>query len=64
MRSLWTSALCLLTSAFLMVGCRQKMAFQPKYDPLEPSDFFADGMSARPRIAGTVAATSSILMNC
>jgi len=55
MRSLWTSALCLLTSAFLMVGCRQKMAFQPKYDPLEPSDFFADGMSARPRIAGTVA---------
>jgi len=31
------------------------MAVQPKYDPLEPSDFFADGMSARPRIAGTVA---------
>jgi mono/diheme cytochrome c family protein len=33
----------------------QKMGRQPKYDPLEPSDFFADGMSARPRIAGTVA---------
>ena len=33
----------------------QKMANQPKYDPLEASDFFADGMSARPRIAGTVA---------
>jgi len=31
------------------------MAVQPKYDPLEPSDFFADGMSARPRIPGTVA---------
>jgi len=31
------------------------MANQPRYDPLEPSDFFADGMSARPRIAGTVA---------
>ena len=31
------------------------MANQPKYDPLEPSDFFADGMSARPRIPGTVA---------
>ena len=43
------SALCLLPS------CRQKMANQPKYDPLEPSDFFADGMSARPRIPGTVA---------
>jgi mono/diheme cytochrome c family protein len=43
------SALCLLTS------CRQKMANQPKYDPLEPSDFFVDGMSARPRVPGTVA---------
>lgn len=44
--------------AFLLissVSCRQKMANQPKYDPLEPSAFFADGMSARPRIAGTVA---------
>ena len=33
----------------------QKMGRQPKYDPLEPSAFFADGMSARPRVAGTVA---------
>lgn len=33
----------------------QQMAAQPKYDPLEASDFFADGMSARPRIPGTVA---------
>jgi mono/diheme cytochrome c family protein len=42
--------------ALIALGaCRQKMANQPKYDPLEPSDFFADGMSARPRIAGTVA---------
>jgi mono/diheme cytochrome c family protein len=31
------------------------MANQPRYDPLESSDFFADGMSARPRIEGTVA---------
>jgi mono/diheme cytochrome c family protein len=31
------------------------MAVQPKYDPLEPSDFFSDGMSARPRVPGTVA---------
>jgi mono/diheme cytochrome c family protein len=38
-----------------LVACRQKMANQPKYDPLEPSDFFTDGMSARPRIPGTVA---------
>jgi mono/diheme cytochrome c family protein len=33
----------------------QKMGRQPKYDPFEPSDFFADGMTARPRIPGTVA---------
>src|SRR5437588_9664893 len=38
-----------------LAACRQKMATQAKYDPLEPSDFFADGMSARPRIPGTVA---------
>lgn len=31
------------------------MANQPRYDPYEPSSFFDDGMSARPRIAGTVA---------
>ena len=31
------------------------MANQPRYDPLEPSDFFTDGMAARPRLAGTVA---------
>ncbi len=47
-------AFCLLLSAFCF-SCRQKMANQAKYDPLEPSDFFADGMSARPRIAETVA---------
>ena len=48
----------LATALILLValtGCRQKMANQPRYDPLESSDFFPDGMSARPRIAGTVA---------
>jgi mono/diheme cytochrome c family protein len=48
-------AFCILHFAFILTSCRQKMANQAKYDPLEPSDFFADGMSARPRIAGTVA---------
>jgi len=38
-----------------LTACHQKMANQPRYDPLEASDFFQDGMSARPRIAGTVA---------
>ncbi|HXE89466.1 MAG TPA: cytochrome c [Terriglobales bacterium] len=36
-------------------GCRQDMHDQPKYIPLRPSDFFADGRSARPPVEGTVA---------
>lgn len=48
------SAFCLLLLLSL-TGCRQKMANQARYDPFEASDFFADGMAARPRIAGTVA---------
>jgi cytochrome c553 len=53
-----SSVFLLLLSAFcflILSGCRQKMADQPRYDPLEASDFFEDGMSARPRVAGTVA---------
>jgi mono/diheme cytochrome c family protein len=42
--------------AFLfLAGCQQKMADQPRYDPLEPSAFFNDGQSARIPVAGTVA---------
>jgi mono/diheme cytochrome c family protein len=44
-----------VTALLLTAACRQKMANQPRYDPLEASDFFADGMAARPRVAGTVA---------
>lgn len=43
-----------LTTAAL-TGCRQKMADQPRYEPLEASRLFADGTSARPPIAGTIA---------
>jgi len=50
---------CVFVAALLcttiLAGCRQKMANQPRYDPLEASDFFSDGMASRPRIAGTVA---------
>src|SRR5947209_2657962 len=42
-------AVCLLS------GCQQKMAVQPSYKPLDPSDFFPDGRSARPLVRGTVA---------
>ncbi len=51
-----------LVVALLLLGaCQrtgpswQQMGLQPKYDPLVRSDFFPDGMSARPRLAGTVA---------
>jgi mono/diheme cytochrome c family protein len=35
-------------------GCRQDMHDQPRYEPLEASDFFGDGLSARPLVPGTV----------
>jgi hypothetical protein len=37
------------------VACRQDMQDQPKYPPLRPSTFFADGRSARPFVDDTVA---------
>lgn len=49
---LFGSVLVLLASG---VACRQDMHDQPKYIPLRPSEFFADGRSERPLIAGTVA---------
>lgn len=44
-----------LLALFLFSGCEQEMARQPRYDPLERSDFFEDGQSARHLPAGTVA---------
>ncbi len=41
--------------ALLLPACRQDMHDQPKYDPLEKSDFFANGMAARPNVKGTIA---------
>jgi mono/diheme cytochrome c family protein len=49
------SARAALCALLLLSACRQKMANQPRYDPLEASDFFSNGMSAQPRIEGTVA---------
>src|SRR5271156_2788789 len=45
----------LVLAACGLAGCRLDMHVQPKYLPLEPSDFFADGRSARQPVAGTVA---------
>jgi hypothetical protein len=36
-------------------ACRQDMHDQPRYKPYAKSDFFNDGRSARPLLAGTVA---------
>ncbi len=41
--------------AIATAGCQQKMAGQPSYRPLEPSEFFADQRSARPLVTGAVA---------
>lgn len=44
-----------LVTALAFAGCRVDMHDQPKYEPLEKSTFFADGSSARPLPAHTVA---------
>jgi len=46
---------CLFPFAFFLVSCRQDMHDQPKYQPLEASDFFGDGRASRPLPPGTVA---------
>jgi hypothetical protein len=48
-------AFYLLPFSFFIIGCRQDMHDQPKYQPLEASDFFADGRASRPLPPGTVA---------
>jgi hypothetical protein len=47
-----TKTLLLLLTAF---GCTQEMYDQPRHEPLEASDFFEDGKSARQAVEGTVA---------
>jgi len=41
--------------ACIAAGCRQDMHDQPKYRPYRESTFFADDLSARALVAGTVA---------
>jgi len=40
--------------AAFFVGCHTDMYDQPRYEPLEHSDFFHDGRSSRPLVEGTV----------
>jgi mono/diheme cytochrome c family protein len=40
---------------FLLCGCwKENMGSQPKFKPLQQSDFFSDGTSARPAVIGTI----------
>jgi cytochrome c5 len=38
-----------------VLGCTQEMYDQPRYEPLEASEFFSDDQSVRPAVDGTVA---------
>src|SRR4051794_41015166 len=44
-----------LPPLLVVVACRQDMHDQPRFQPLQPSVLFADGRSARPLPAHTVA---------
>jgi mono/diheme cytochrome c family protein len=48
---IWPLALVCLA----LVGCRQEMAEQPYYKPLQANSFFADGRASRPLETGVVA---------
>jgi mono/diheme cytochrome c family protein len=50
----WAAWFCVLVALAAGAGCRQQMAEQPRYDPMEESAFWADGRSARPLEPGTV----------
>lgn len=49
------SILFIFCGLFLFSACRQDMADQPSYRPLQESDFFADGLASRQLVPGTVA---------
>jgi mono/diheme cytochrome c family protein len=49
------SAMSAMAAVLVLAGCRQDMQDQPKFIPQRGTTFFADGRSARPQVAGTVA---------
>jgi mono/diheme cytochrome c family protein len=53
LRVLATGALLLCMG--ILVGCAQNLRIQPRIEPLDQSQFFKDGSSARDPIPGTVA---------
>ena len=53
----WVIAVC---AALTLTGCRLDMQVQPRYNPYDPSNFFADGRSERQPVEGTVARTEIV----
>src|SRR6266536_1349456 len=51
----WGALILLAGCALLLGACKQQMFQQPSYRPYQPSSLFADGTSARPLPADTVA---------
>ena len=44
-----------------LAGCMQQMARQPAFRPLQGTDFFPDGRSARPLVPGTLPGMGRII---
>ncbi len=53
--SLLTSTILLANLIIAATGCHRDMRDQPRYETLESSNFFNNGQSARPAVAGTIA---------
>jgi hypothetical protein len=49
------AAVCAIAACGALAGCRQDMHDQPKFIPQRGTEFYADGRSARPQVANTVA---------
>ncbi len=47
-------------TALLAAGCQGYMVDQPRYDPLQASEFFPDGRSARPLPTGVVSQSEAL----
>ena len=50
----WVKVIFIFVLGLGLSGCLNNMRDQPRYEPLEASDFFADGRSARPLVTGAV----------
>jgi hypothetical protein len=47
--------ICVALWLVALAGCHTDMYDQPRHEPLERSEFFADGRASRPSVTGTVA---------